>query len=145
MLSYYNPSSVRVLVVDDHELTRLSLKLALSGQKNIQLVGLASNGQEAIKMVESHHPDVIILDLHMPVMDGWSASNYIKSIDPQTQIIAYSAMEERQAIALQQKTNFDAFCSKETATHELIDLVNELAQKADSTSDESAIKMEISG
>jgi two-component system, NarL family, vancomycin resistance associated response regulator VraR len=144
MLSYYDPSSVRVLVVDDHELTRLSLKLALSSQKNIHLVGLASNGQEAIKMVESHHPDVIILDLHMPVMDGWSASSHIKTIEPQTQIIAYSAMEERQAISLQQKASFDAFCSKETATNELIDLVNELAQKADSDSD-SALKIEING
>ena len=131
MLSYYDPSSVRVLVVDDHELTRLSLKLALSSHKNIELVGLASNGQEAIKMVENYHPDVIILDLHMPVMDGWSASSQIKSIDPQTQIIAYSAMEERQATALQQKPTFDAFCSKETATHELIKLVKELGQRGE--------------
>lgn len=144
MLSYYDQSSVRVLVVDDHELTRLSLKLALSSQKNIQLVGLASNGQEAIKMVESHHPDVIILDLHMPVMDGWSASSHIKSIEPQTQIIAYSAMEEKQAIALQQKSSFDAFCSKETATQELVELVNELAQKTDSPTN-SAVKVEVNG
>ncbi|HEY9300534.1 MAG TPA: response regulator transcription factor [Phormidium sp.] len=144
MLSYCDPSSVRVLVVDDHELTRLSLKLALSTQKNIQLVGLASNGQEAIKMVEHHHPNVIILDLHMPVMDGWSASRYIKTIDPQTQIIAYSAMEERQAVALQQKATFDAFCSKETATNELIELVNELAQKVDPITN-SALEMEING
>jgi DNA-binding NarL/FixJ family response regulator len=131
-------------VVDDHELTHLSLKLALSSQKNIQLVGLASNGQEAIRMVESHHPDVIILDLHMPVMDGWSASSHIKSIEPQTQIIAYSAMEEKQAIALQQKSSFDAFCSKETATQELVELVKELAQKADSPTN-SPVKMEVNG
>jgi len=132
MLSYCDPTNVRVLVVDDHELTRLSLKLALSSQKNIQLVGLASNGQEAIKMVQNHHPDVIILDLHMPVMDGWSASSQIKSIDPQTQIIAYSAMEERQAMNLQQhKASFDAFCSKETATHKLMELVQKLAQRGD--------------
>jgi len=144
MLSYYNSSRVRVLVVDDHELTRLSLKLALSSQKNIQLVGLASNGQEAIKMVESHHPDVIILDLHMPVMDGWSASSHIKSIEPKTQIIAYSAMEEKQAVALQENSTFDAFCSKETATKELIEIVKELAQKADSPTN-SALKIEING
>ncbi|OKH41020.1 two-component system response regulator [[Phormidium ambiguum] IAM M-71] len=144
MLSYYNSSSVSVLVADDHELTRLSLKLALAGQKNIHLVGLASNGKEAVKMVESHRPDVIILDLHMPIMDGWSASSYIKNINPQTKIIAYSAMEEKQAIALQQKSNFDAFCSKETDTKELIKLVKELAKKADSATSDSALRMEIS-
>jgi chemotaxis response regulator CheB len=81
MLSCQYPG-LRVLVVDDHELTRFSLKLALSNQKNIELVGLASNGKEAIEMVERYHPDVIILDLQMPIMDGLSASTYIKSIEP---------------------------------------------------------------
>ena len=130
MLSYCESSTLRVLVVDDHELTRLSLKFALSSQKNIELVGLASNGQEAIKMVENYHPDVVILDLQMPVMDGWSASNYIKSIAPQAQIIAYSAVEQPQAATMSPLPNVDAFCSKETATHELIQLVKELGQRS---------------
>ncbi|MBD2186474.1 response regulator transcription factor [Planktothrix sp. FACHB-1355] len=129
MLSCCDSSSLRVLVVDDHELTRLSLKFALSSQKNIELVGLASNGQEAIRMVENHRPDVIILDLQMPVMDGWSASRYIKSMYPQAQIIAYSAVEEQQATATNPKPSVDAFCSKETATHELIELVKELGNR----------------
>lgn len=123
-------SNLRVLVVDDHELTRLSLKFAFSSQKNIELVGMASNGEEAIKMVENHRPDVIILDLQMPVMDGWSASNYIKSIYPHAQIIAYSAMEERQAFKIVPKASVDAFCSKETATHDLIELVKELGHRS---------------
>ena len=80
------PSKLRLLVVDDHELTRLSLHLIFSIQENIQVVGLASNGQEAIDMVKCHQPHVIILDLQMPIMDGWSASNYIKAISPNTQI-----------------------------------------------------------
>lgn len=129
MLSCCDSSSLRVLVVDDHELTRLSLKFALSSQKNIELVGLASNGQEAIRMVENHRPDVIILDLQMPVMDGWSASRYIKSMYPHAQIIAYSAVEEQQATATNPKPSVDAFCSKETATHELIELVKELGNR----------------
>ncbi len=89
----HQSSTLRVLVVDDHELTRFSLKLALSCQENIELVGLASNGREAIEMVHRHHPDVIILDLQMPIMDGWCASAYIKNIEPKTQIIAYSSQE----------------------------------------------------
>lgn len=122
-------SSLRVLVVDDHELTRLSLKLALSKQSNIQLVGLATNGLEAVEMVRNCRPDVIILDLQMPVMDGWLASNHIKQIEPQTQIIAYSAMEESQAAAMNPAAKVDAFCRKDTNTQELISLVNELGQR----------------
>ena len=128
MLSY-QPSCLRVLVVDDHELTRFSLKLALSSQENIELVGLASNGQEAVEMVARHHPDVIILDLQMPVMDGWSASVHIKHIRPNTKIIAYSSQEDPKLIDISTTKSLDAFCKKETATLELIKLVKELGQQ----------------
>ena len=129
MLSCH-PFTLRVLVVDDHELTRFSLKLALSNQENIELVGLASNGQEAIELVKRHHPDVIILDLQMPVMDGWSASTHIKHIDPNTQIIAYSSLEDPKFKDTCQTDSLDAFCQKDTATPELIALVRELGQRA---------------
>lgn len=128
MLSY-EPSTLRVLVVDDHELTRFSLKLALSSQENIELVGLASNGQEAIEMVKRYHPDVIILDLQMPVMDGWCASAHIKNIEPKIQIIAYSSQEDTKLKDATGTNSLDAFCKKDAATPELIKLVKELGQR----------------
>lgn len=123
------PHTLRVLVVDDHELTRFSLKLALSGQENIELVGVASNGQEAIEMVERYHPNVIVLDLQMPVMDGWNASNRIKGIDPSAQIIAYSSLEHPKFQETSNINSLDAFCKKDTPTLELIKLVRELGEK----------------
>lgn len=128
MLSCQN-SALRVLVVDDHELTRFSLKLALSSQRNIELVGLASNGKEAIEMVERHRPDVIILDLQMPVMDGLSASTHIKSIEPNTQIIAYSSVDDPQIEVMSQTAPIDVFCKKDTATKDLIKLVKQLGHR----------------
>ncbi|MBD1942405.1 response regulator transcription factor [Coleofasciculus sp. FACHB-64] len=129
MLSCQHPL-LRVLVVDDHELTRFSLKLAFQSQANIELVGLASNGQEAVEMVERHRPDVIILDLQMPVLDGLSASTQIKHIDPHAQIIAYSSVEDPQIEVMSQTARIDAFCKKDTATQELIALVKQLGQRA---------------
>ena len=128
MLSCQHPI-LRVLVVDDHELTRFSLKLALSSQRNIELVGLASNGKEAIEMVERHHPDVIILDLQMPVMDGLSASTHIKSIEPNTQIIAYTSVDDPQIEVMSQTAPIDVFCKKDTATMDLINLVKQLGNR----------------
>lgn len=117
---------LRVLVVDDHELTRLSLQLVFSVQENIHVVGLASNGQEAIEMVQLYQPDVIILDLQMPVMNGWSASNYIKAISPNTQILAYSSVDESSFQSNKNKHHFDEFCRKDIPTKELIALVKQL-------------------
>lgn len=123
------PSIVRVLVVDDHELTRLTLKLAIAHQENLELVGLASNGKEAVEMTQRFHPDAVVLDLQMPVMDGWSAAAKIKDMQPETQIIAYSSVEDpklhdRQAIAC-----FDAVCRKDIATPELMNIIKELKQQ----------------
>ncbi|MDB9374525.1 response regulator [Nodularia sphaerocarpa] len=123
-------TTLRVLVVDDHELTRLTLKLAFSAQKNIQVVGLACNGQEAIEMVKNCQPDVIILDLQMPVMDGWSASSHIKAISPHTQILAYSSVEDAHFWGAKSMPNFDDICPKDVPTTQLIALVRQLGERA---------------
>ncbi|WP_421655238.1 response regulator [Leptothermofonsia sp. ETS-13] len=125
----WDKSKVRVLVVDDHELTRFSLSLALRNQRDIELVGLASNGMEAIELVKQHHPDVIILDLQMPVMNGLSASTHIKAAYPDIQILAYSSLEDPQTEVMIQTANFDAFCTKDTATSDLIRMVRQLSQQ----------------
>ena len=79
-------------------------------------------------MVERYHPDVIILDLQMPVLDGLSASTYIKSIEPNIKIIAYSSVDDPQIEVMTQTARIDAFCKKDTATQDLIALVNNLGQ-----------------
>ncbi|WP_138499617.1 response regulator transcription factor [Nostoc sp. PA-18-2419] len=124
-------STLRVLVVDDHELTRLTLQLIFSCQENIQVVGLASNGEEAIEMVKLCQPDVIVLDLQMPVMDGWSASSQIKAISPSTQILAYSSVEDVNFYDPKKMSSFDDVCKKDVPTSELIALVRQLGNRVE--------------
>ncbi len=129
MVSCQPQPQISLLVIDDHELTRLALKVLFSQQENIEIVGLASNGQEGIELVQQHIPDVIILDLQMPVMNGLTAATQIKLFAPKTKIIAYSSFEDPQTEVMVQTAPIDAFCQKEIPTESLIELVNQLAEK----------------
>ncbi|BAZ03504.1 response regulator [Calothrix sp. NIES-3974] len=125
------PSTLRVMVVDDHDLTRLTLQIALECQKNIQVVGFASNGRDALQLVQREKPDVVILDLQMPLMDGWTASRQIKAIAHSTKIIVYSSQEENKLSPDQRvQGEWDAFCSKDIPTLDLIKLVRELGNQS---------------
>jgi two-component system, NarL family, vancomycin resistance associated response regulator VraR len=125
MISLERPV-LRVLVADDHELTRFSLKMALSRQTGIELVGLATNGMEAIELVQRYQPDVIILDMQMPVLDGMSAANEIKRIAPYVQILAYSSLEDPKVDHLVKEATISEVCRKDTPTTDLIAKIRQL-------------------
>jgi CheY-like chemotaxis protein len=119
--------TLRVLVVDDHELTRCTLQLALSLQSCIDVVEVATNGKEAIAKVQNNEPDVVVMDLHMPIMDGWTASNAIKNKYPHIKIVAYSAADGGKAQALSNGANIDAFCDKGACTRSLLEAIKSVA------------------
>lgn len=81
------PSPIRVLTVDDHALIREGIAALIANQKDIRLVGEASNGREAIEQFRSHEPDVTLMDLQMPEMNGIDALIAIRSEFPQARII----------------------------------------------------------
>ncbi|KFF58187.1 LuxR family transcriptional regulator, partial [Cryobacterium sp. MLB-32] len=69
--------NIRVLLVDDHELTRMGFTMMLNPQPEISIVAEAVNGTEAIEMTAQHHPDVILMDIRMPGLDGIEATRAI--------------------------------------------------------------------
>lgn len=82
----------RLLVVDDSPLVRNLVKKALTGMEEFEIVGEASNGKEAIEKCEELSPDIITLDVTMPVMDGYEAAKVIKQKKPNVKILLMSAM-----------------------------------------------------
>lgn len=83
-------ADIRVLIVDDVERVRQDLCTFLSLTGNIEIVGQASNGLEAIRLVQTLHPQVVLMDLEMPIMNGYEAARQVKALQPSCQVIALS-------------------------------------------------------
>jgi len=85
---------LRVLIADDIQETRRSTRLMLSMISDVEVVAIASNGLQAVNMAREHHPDIVVLDINMPEMDGLTAYKEIARIHPGTGCIIISAEKE---------------------------------------------------
>jgi DNA-binding NarL/FixJ family response regulator len=83
-----------VLIAEDHALTRQALCNLFSSQDDFEVCGDAKNGQEAVEMAQVLRPDLIVLDLSMPVMDGIEAARAMRELTPETPIIVFSEYSE---------------------------------------------------
>jgi DNA-binding NarL/FixJ family response regulator len=110
---------IRVMIVDDHPMVRKGLSSFIMTNKDLQLVGEASNGKEAIDGVSENAPDVILMDLIMPVMDGFSAIDGILKIHPETKIIALTSYHDPQLVNHAIKTGVKGFVLKDVSSDEL--------------------------
>jgi two-component system, NarL family, response regulator NreC len=81
---------IRVLIVDDNRVFRDGLKLVINSQSDMEVAGEAENGEKAIAMAREHHPDIILMDVKMPVMDGTEATSRIRAEMPGMKILALS-------------------------------------------------------
>ncbi len=90
--------TIRVLLVDDQALFREGLETLLSVHKDIQVVGQASNGQEAIDLATKLRPDVILMDMQMPVLNGVGATRRLKGLLPDCRVIALTTFDDKETI-----------------------------------------------
>ncbi len=111
--------SINVLLVEDHQLTRLGLKVALHRTKDIHVIGEASNGQEAVAMAEKLNPDVILMDVGMPVMDGIQAASQIVSHDSSMKIIMLTQHDNDADIMASLAAGASGYCLKDVEPERL--------------------------
>lgn len=86
-------SVIRVVVADDQELVRAGFGMILDAQPDIEVVAEAANGQEAVEVVAEHRPDVLLLDVRMPVMDGLEAARRVCAEYPATKVIMLTTFD----------------------------------------------------
>jgi NarL family two-component system response regulator LiaR len=91
-------SPIRILIVDDHGMVRKGLRAYLRNRGDLNIVGEAANGQEALKMCEQLLPDVVLMDLEMPVLGGVAATRAIRERWPDAQVIALTSFKEKELV-----------------------------------------------
>ena len=89
---------IRVMIVDDHDMVRKGLATFLKVNADLELVGEARDGQEALRMCEQVRPDVILMDLVMPEMDGTTATRLIRERWPEVQVVALTSFQEKDLV-----------------------------------------------
>jgi len=111
---------IRVLVVDDHKIVREGLALLLSEQPDIEVIGQAANGREAVSMARSLHPNVVIMDVSMPLMAGDEATRQIKTLVPDTRIVALSMFEDNEVVQKMYQAGAESYVLKTSPSARLI-------------------------
>lgn len=121
--------TIRLVIADDHEIFRDGLKLMLSKQDEIVLVGEADNGKQLIELVKEHKPDVAMTDIKMPVMDGIEAAKWLSEHHPDTGIIGLSMFHEDNLIIDMLEAGARGYLIKNADKNEVLDAIKSVYQQ----------------
>jgi two-component system, NarL family, nitrate/nitrite response regulator NarL len=117
---------LRVVLADDHEVMRKGLRSLLNGQSRWNVCGEAQNGQEALDLVLELQPDLIVLDISMPVMNGLQAAAKIRKASPATKIVILSTHDSPQVKSAALEAGAHAFVTKSETADQLVRVIEEL-------------------
>lgn len=121
--------SIKIVIADDHKLLREGLSLLLSKQADIQVVGQASNGREALQLAERFEPDVVVMDVSMPDLNGIDATRQILSRSKNVRVIGLSMHSDRQFVAEMFRAGAAGYLLKDSAFEELASAIRKVVEK----------------
>ncbi|MBA3469121.1 MAG: response regulator transcription factor [Herpetosiphonaceae bacterium] len=119
--------TIKVLIIDDHPLFRQGICWSLSVEKDIEVVGQAENGTEAIKLTESLNPQVVLLDINLPGLNGLEVARVLKRRSPRMGIIVLSIHDDDEQLFNAIKAGAAAYASKEIDPAELVRMIRDVA------------------
>lgn len=121
-------ATIRVVLIDDHELLRRGMKTMLDREDDIEIVGEGSDGMEALELVDELLPDVVIMDVIMPKMDGIEATRALKNAHPRVGVVVLSGHDERQFVFDALKAGASGYLLKTAQLTEVVTTVRSVAR-----------------
>jgi DNA-binding NarL/FixJ family response regulator len=118
---------IRVLLVDDDALVRAGLRMILSSSEEMDVVGEAADGAEAVTTARAHRPDVVLMDIRMPVMDGIAATSALRSLATPPHVIVLTTFQADEQVMSALRAGADGFLLKDTAPAEIVHAVRRVA------------------
>jgi DNA-binding NarL/FixJ family response regulator len=121
--------TIKLIIADDHEIFRDGLKLMLARQDEIELIGEADNGKDLVEMVEKLHPDVVMTDIKMPIMDGIEATRHLTEHFPEVGIIGLSMFNEDNLIIDMLEAGAKGYLLKNADKKEVLEAIKTVYQQ----------------
>jgi DNA-binding NarL/FixJ family response regulator len=114
---------IKILIVEDHEWARLGLKLSIEMKSSHQVIAQAENGHKAIELVKQEQPDIVLMDIGMPVMDGIQTTRFIKNDYPNSKVIMLTNRQTECDISASLNAGANAYCLKDIQIERLIQVM----------------------
>lgn len=121
------PHKLNVLIVEDHPLFREGLEKALGLEDDIRVVGFATDGEEGLRLTRKLLPDVVVLDVNLPGMNGIQVARQLKSEQSQVGIIMLTAYHDSTQVLYAMRAGASAYCAKDIAPDELVSIIRDVA------------------
>ncbi|MCB0998105.1 MAG: response regulator transcription factor [Acidimicrobiales bacterium] len=118
---------VRTLLVDDDALVRAGLRMILSSSDDVEVVGEAADGADAVAAVQAHRPDVVLMDIRMPVMDGIAATEALRRLPRPPHVIVLTTFQADEHVMSALRAGADGFLLKDTAPNEILNAIHLVA------------------
>lgn len=120
------PPVARLIIADDHELARAGIRSMLAGERGLELIAEASNGREAVALCREHLPDLALLDVRMPELDGLAATRAIKQISPKTSVLIVTTHDSDDYLIAALKAGAAGYLLKDISRQELLTAVRQV-------------------
>ncbi|MDX2084536.1 MAG: response regulator transcription factor [Candidatus Melainabacteria bacterium] len=121
---------IRIVIVEDYKLVRLGLSAILNKQSDMQVVAEASTGEQGIQLIESHKPDIVLMDLGLPGMNGIEAIQHINQLPLQTHIIVLTSHESEEEVIAALSAGAHAYCLKDIPSDRLVEVIRTVSEGA---------------